>query len=89
MKALSRQNVGSQYPLITEKLNKVLGKMEQRARKNASVDVCAAWRSMTLDIITDFALGSCIDTLEDPNLEHGMLLTMDRMMSPFYLVSKT
>lgn len=54
--------------------------------QGASVDIFAAWRSFTLDIISTFAFGHSMDGLKRPNLDHEMLDTMNIAVAAFYKV---
>lgn len=86
MGKLSKQNVGQLHFLIADKLNLLMGRVE-KSTKGKSVNAFAGWRSMTLDIISTFAFGTCLDSLHDIELNHYMLDTMESALSAFYMVS--
>ena len=63
-----------------------MNRVEESTKRRQSVNVFAGWRSMTLDIISTFAFGTCLDSLHDVELKHYMLDTMESALSAFYLV---
>ena len=87
MSRLSRQEVGNLHWLVDEKLRIVLDHMEDICKAGKAIDVFAAWRSMTLDIISTFAFGTCLNSLDDVNFNHTMLHVLEVFLRSFYLVS--
>lgn len=86
MGKLSKQKVGELHFLVADKLNLLMNRVEESTKRRQSVNVFAGWRSMTLDIISTFAFGTCLDSLHDVELKHYMLDTMESALSAFYLV---
>jgi len=66
----------------------LLGFFDRAADEKKPIDVFAAWRSLTMDIITTFAFGVSMDGLTKPNLDHYMLDTLMSAVSATYVVCR-
>ncbi|OIW25652.1 cytochrome P450 [Coniochaeta ligniaria NRRL 30616] len=86
MAQLSKQKVQALHPLVSEKLARVLGHVQQLSDSRRPVNVFYAWRCMTLDIISEFAFGRCLNALENPDFKCEMIDTMDHFVSHFNYV---
>lgn len=84
---LSRQNITSIQDLVNEKLYSIVEIFGKAATNGRMVNVFAAWRSFTLDVISTFAFGQCLGALDRANLDHPMLDTMNIAVAAFYHVS--
>jgi hypothetical protein len=89
MVLLSRQKVELLHPLVTEKLSIFLGHVHQLCEARRPVNVFRGWRCLTLDIISDFAFGQCVDSLDDPNFESDISKTLDLFVSSLLVVSSS
>lgn len=87
MTLLSRQNVDGLRPLVEEKVHKTLAGMEAASKAGEAVDIFAAWRCMTMDIISDFAFGTCLNSLDEPGFDSTMVKVLEATIPDFYRVS--
>lgn len=67
-------------------MNMMMEIFANAADKRRPIDVFAAWRSFTLDMISTFAFGCSMDGLKRPNLDHDMLHTLNTAVQGFYKV---
>jgi len=81
---LSRQNISKIQDLVVEKLGMMMEIFDKAADKGKPIDVFAAWRSFTMDIISTFAFGYSMDGLKRPNLDHEMLDTLMTAVAGLY-----
>ena len=86
MGKLSKQSVGELHSLVADKVSLLMTRMEHLTARGEGVNVFAGWRSLTMDIISTFAFGSCLDCLKDVELNHYMLQTMEMALGAFYMV---
>lgn len=89
MGQLSKQKVELLRPLVTEKLSIFLGHVQQLSEARQPVNILAGWRCLTLDIISDYAFGQCLDALKDPNFKCDMIDTLHSFVNYFFLVRTT
>ncbi|KAB5522102.1 cytochrome P450 [Coniochaeta sp. 2T2.1] len=83
MAQLSKQKVQALHPLVTGKLSKLLGHVQQLSEAKQPVNAFYAWRCMTLDIISEFAFGQCLNALDNADFRCEMIDTMDHFVSHF------
>jgi cytochrome P450 len=84
---MSKANVGDLHDLVASKVSMLMETWSDMTREHKPVNVFAAWRSMTLDIISTFAFGHSLNALDRNGLDHEMLETLESALAAFYMVS--
>lgn len=86
MGKLSKAKVGDLHPLIVEKISLFVDRVTDLIKEHKPIDVFTGWRCMTLDIVSEFAFGQCLDSLHCPDFKHSMIDTMTQVGDFFYIV---
>lgn len=60
----SRQKVLDLESIVQDKVDKVIRRMQDGVESNKSVDLHHAFRAVSVDVISEFAFGSCYDFLD-------------------------
>ncbi|KAK3337589.1 cytochrome P450 [Cercophora scortea] len=85
MGQLSKQKVEDLHPLVASKLSIFLQRVQEHYESRQPVNVFSAWRCYTLDIISEFAFGQCLNALDNPDFENSMIETIDKFVGKFNL----
>lgn len=84
---MSCGNVNDLHDLVAGKVSMLIDRVTELVRSQTPIKVFAAWRSMTLDIISTFAFGHSLNALDRENLDDEMLDTLESALGAFYIVS--
>ncbi|KAG0134528.1 cytochrome P450 [Tuber indicum] len=82
----SRRMVLSLQPLVSGKFRKLCDKFSSYADRDEAADMASGFRSASIDIITQYCYGECLDSLDVEGFKHDILLSIKATSEAFWVV---